>query len=189
LLNPVRIAIASLLLGSTASLAAQMAPRLDLAVTYIGQRSVKASSSQNFWSQGGSVELGANVWRGLGIAADVTGTNAGSIGSSGIPLSMVTVTFGPRYRWVARKSLSLYGETLFGEANGFRSLFPTTFGGDRSANSMALQIGGGMDYHLNKRFDLRLLDAAWLRTQFPNATNSVQNNLRLGAGIVIRFGN
>jgi hypothetical protein len=34
--------------------------RLDLAVTYIGERSVKANTSENFWMQGGSIELGAN---------------------------------------------------------------------------------------------------------------------------------
>jgi predicted porin len=177
-----------LLLGSTASVHAQMTPRLDLAVSYIAQDSLKASSSQNFWSQGGSVELGANVWRGLGIAADVTGTHAGSIGSSGIPLSMVTVTFGPRYRWYTQKKLSLYGEALLGEASGFRSLFPSASGSRSDANSMALQIGGGADYRLNKRFDIRLLDAAWLRTQFPNGTDNVQNNLHLGVGVVVRFG-
>ena len=27
----------------------------------------------------------------------------------------------------------------------------------------------------------------WLRTQLPNATTKVQNNLRLGAGLVFRF--
>lgn len=94
------------------------------------------------WSQGGSVELGANLWRGLGIATDVTGTNAGSIGSSGIPLSMVPVTFCPRYRWHAQKKLSLCGAALLREANGFRSLFPTPSGSHQHANSMALQIGG-----------------------------------------------
>jgi hypothetical protein len=160
---------------------------IDLAVTYIGQRSLEASSSQNFWSQGGSIELGVNAWRGLGIAADVTGTHAGSIGSSGIPLSIVTATFGPRYRWHAQKKLSLYGEALLGEANGFRSLFPSSSGAQSSANSMALQIGGGIDYKISTHLAVRALDAGWLRTQLPNSTTNVQNSLRLGAGVVLRF--
>lgn len=41
---------------------------------------------------------------------------------------------------------------------------------------------------LNNRFDIRLLDAGWLRTQFPNGTDNIQNILRLGLGIVVRFG-
>jgi hypothetical protein len=68
---------------------------------------LKAQTLQDFWIQGGSIELGANVWRGLGIAADVTGTHTGSIGSSNLPLSLVTTTFGPRYRWHPDRRVSL----------------------------------------------------------------------------------
>jgi hypothetical protein len=184
-----RVALCVLLLSVAGSLRmhAQQPGRLDLAATYIAERSLAANSSQNFWMQGGSIELGANVWRGLGIAADVAGTNAGSIGSSGVPLSLVTIAFGPRYRWHADKRLSLYGEGLIGEADGFRSLFPGQAGSQSSANSFALQTGGGIDYKLSNRFAIRVLDAAWLRTQLPNSTDNVQNNVRLGAGVVLRF--
>ena len=34
---------------------------------------------------------------------------------------------------------------------------------------------------------LRAFEADWLRTQMPNATTNVQNNLRLGAGLIYRF--
>jgi hypothetical protein len=162
--------------------------RLDLGVTYVAERSLKADSSQNFWTQGGSIELGANVWHGWGIAANITGTHTGSIGSSAIPLSLVTATFGPRYRWHADRRLSLYGEGLIGEANGFHSLLPTIAGSQSSANGFSAQVGGGVDCSLSNRFALRLLDAAWSRTQLPNGTDNVQNNLRLAAGVVLRFG-
>jgi hypothetical protein len=161
--------------------------RLDLSVTYIAERSLSANTSQNFWLQGGSIELGANVWKGWGIAADITGSHAGSIGASGVPLSLVTATFGPRYRWHADRRLSLYGQGLIGEANGFRSIFPANTGSQPDANGFAAQVGGGIDYRLSNRFAIRALDAAWSRTQLPNSTDNVQNNLRLGAGVVLRF--
>ncbi|QMV19925.1 hypothetical protein GOB94_15490 [Granulicella sp. 5B5] len=162
--------------------------KLDLGVTYIAEKSLKASTDQNFWLNGGSVELGVNLWHGWGVAADIAGSHTGSIGSSGIPLSLVTETFGPRYRWHAEHRISVYGEALVGEANGFRSLFPVTTGTQSDANSLGLQIGGGLDYRLKRSFAVRLMDAAWVRTQLPNATDNVQNTLRLGAGLVIRFG-
>lgn len=177
--------LALLLFMGALSLRAQ---QLDLAVTYTAQRSLKATTDQNFWMRGGSIELGANVWKGWGVAADLTGTQAGSIGTSGIPLSLVTTTFGPRYRWRAPHKLSLYGEALVGEANGFRSLFPAANGAQTGANSLALQLGGGLDYRLHNRYAVRLLDAGWVRTRLPNATNNVQNTLRLGAGLVVNFG-
>jgi opacity protein-like surface antigen len=184
-----RIALCLLLLAGSVSLEAQtqVPSRLDLAVTYISGNSLKANSNENFWMQGGSIQIGANAWRGWGIAADITGSHSGSIGASGIPISLVTATFGPRYRWHAGRRFSLYGQGLIGEANGFGSIFPTPAGSQSGANSFALQTGGGVDYRLSDRFAIRVLDAAWLRTQLPNATDNVQNNLRLGAGIVICF--
>ena len=164
------------------------APKLDLAVTYDGERSLRASTSQTFWMQGGSIELGANVWHGWGSGAEVTGTHASAIGSTNIPLSLVTATFGPRYRWHADGRVSIYGQGLLGEANGFRSLFPTPAGAQTQANSLAVQVGGGVDLRLRKHVAVRALEASWLRTQLPNATNDIQNTLRLGAGIVLRFG-
>jgi hypothetical protein len=162
--------------------------RLDLSVTYAGESSLKAPTSEEFWLQGGSIELGADVWRGWGIAADVTGMHTGSIGSSGLPLSLETTTFGPRYRWHGGRRLSLYGQGLLGEANGFHSTFPTPSGSRPDANGLALQVGGGTDFSLSDRFAIRMLDAEWSRTQLPNDTNNVQNDLRLGAGVVLRLG-
>jgi hypothetical protein len=176
-----------LLFSGASLLRAQQPNRLDLSATYIAERSLKANTSQNFWLQGGSIELGANVYHGWGIAADVTGTHAGSIGTSGIPLSLVTATFGPRYRWHADRRLSLYGEGLVGEANGFRSIFPTPAGSQPEANSLATQVGGGIDYRLSNRLAIRCLDAAWSRTQLPNSTNNTQNTLQLAAGVVWKF--
>jgi hypothetical protein len=177
--------LAGLLLAAPA-LAQQ--PRVDLGVTYTAERSLRAATGQNFWMQGGAIELGANVWRGWGIAADVEGTHANSIGASGIPISLVTATFGVRYRMRAERKLSPYGEVLAGEANGFHSLFPSPFGSVTNANGLAVHVGGGLDYRWKTHVAVRLLDAAWVRTELPNATDNVQNNLRLGAGVVLRFG-
>jgi hypothetical protein len=99
----------------------------------------------------------------------------------------VTITFGPRYRWHPDRRLSLYGQGLIGEANGFSGIFPTTTGSQPEANGLAAQVGGGVDYRLSDRFAIRILDAGWSRSQLPNSTDNVQNTLRLGAGIVLRF--
>jgi hypothetical protein len=183
-----RITLCILLLAGTSSLQAQSSQnKLDFAATYAAERSLKSNTSQSFWMQGGSVELGANIWHGLGIAAGATGANSSSIGTSGVPLSLVTVTFGPRYRWHADHRISIYAEGRIGEANGFRSLFPAKTGQQSEANGFASQVGGGIDYRLSNRFAIRALDAAWSRTQLPNSTDNVQNTLWLSAGIVLRF--
>jgi hypothetical protein len=109
---------------------------VDLAVTYTAQHS-NLVSNPTFWQQGGSVELSAQVYRGFGVAANVTGTNVGNAANSGVGLTMVTATFGPRYTWyrpsgaVRKRSLAIFGQGLIGEAHGFNSTFPTVWFADR----------------------------------------------------------
>ena len=50
------------------------------------------------------------------------------------------------------------------------------------------QAGGGLDYRLSQHVAVRAVEAAWQHTQLPNGTNNIQNDLLLGAGIVVRFG-
>lgn len=189
----IRVTLCLFLLRAASAVRAQEAqtaqsPKIDVAVTFIGERSLRSATPNSFWMQGGSIELGTNTWRGLGIAANVTGTHASAIDGTTIPLSIVTTTFGPRYRWHADHRVSIYGEGLIGEANGFKSLFPTVTGSQTSANGLAAQAGGGLDYRLSRHVAVRAVEAAWQHTQLPNGTNNIQNDLRLGAGIVVRFG-
>ncbi len=120
--------------------------------------------------------------------ADVAVLHTGNINSSGVGLDLVTSTFGPRYTWSPRYGkLSFYGQGLAGVANGLNSVFPAASGLGTSANGLAAQVGGGIDLRLRRHLALRAIEANWLRTQLPNTTTGVQNNLRLGFGLVFRF--
>lgn len=101
---------------------------------------------------------------------------------------LVTATFGPRYTWECpRRSVSVYGQALVGEAFGMNSIFPGASGTDDSAYDLAFVLGGGVNYSREHHVSLRLIQADWLRTQLPNGTTDVQNNLRLGAGLTMHF--
>lgn len=184
------VVLCSLLLPAASVLRAQevSALNIDAGVTLIAERSLRSATPDNFWMEGGSIELGANVWRGLGIAANVSGAHTSAVGRTNIPLSLVTVAFGPRYRWHANHRISIYGEGLVGEAHGFNSLFPAMTASRAKANGFAAQAGGGLDYHLSQHIAIRAVEAAWQHTQLPNGTNDVQTTLRLGAGLVLLFG-
>jgi peptidoglycan-associated lipoprotein len=124
----------------------------------------------------------------------VTGLHAANTGA-GVPLNLLTTTFGPRYTWTPAhrsapaRTVSIFGEGLVGEAHGFDSLFPGPSSANTSALSLAVQVGGGVDISLSQHLSLRVVQASWLRTQFPNTTTNVQNDLLLGAGIVLHTGN
>lgn len=180
------LAILIFLLGAQEILG--QSAKADVAVTFVSQYALKASSTERFWLDGGSIELGVNVWRGWGVAANVTGSHADSIGSSGVPLSLVTTTFGPRYRWHEGRRISIYGQGLVGEANAFHTLIPGASGSQSGGNGLATQVGGGVDLRLFHCFSIRVVDGGWLRSQVSNGTGDVQNTVRLASGLVIRFG-
>jgi hypothetical protein len=172
---------------SARPLAAQNTPSLDVALTYNATLS-NSTNSSHFWMQGGSVQLHGQFYRGLGVVAEVAGMHIGNINSSGVGLGLVTATFGPRYTWSPSHSrYSLFGQALLGEANGFNGVLPAAGGATDSSNSFAVQAGGGLNVKLSPRIALRACEANWLRTQLPNGTTNVQNFLRLGAGLVVRF--
>lgn len=165
---------------------------VDLAVTYTEQHS-NLVSTPTFWHGGGSAELSAQVYRGLGLAANVTGTQTANAANSGEGLAMVTATFGPRYTYYKslraerQRSFAIFGQGLIGQAWGFNSYFPSPSGVQTDSIAFALQVGGGVDIGLSRRFGIRAFQGDWLHTQFPNGTTNVQNTLRLGAGIVFRI--
>jgi hypothetical protein len=161
--------------------------RLEVAVLYSPLLSNVARANR-FWMQGGSIQVEGQFWRGLGIEADISGFHAQNASNTGVGLDMVTTTFGPRYRWSsAHQRYSFFGHALLGEANGFNSIFPGADAASATANSLALQLGGGLDLPVKHHLALRAFEADWLRTQLPNADTDVQNNIRLAAGVVIRL--
>jgi opacity protein-like surface antigen len=158
---------------------------IDLAVTYSAEYS-NLTSGSNFWRQGGGIEFSAEAFHGLGVAANVTGTHINTAVNSGVPLTTITTTFGPRYMWSKRKFV-VFSQGLIGESHGTEGIFPSTTGTLDEWNSFALQVGGGVDIRIAHHFAVRAIQADWIRTQFPNGATNVQNTLRLGAGIVLRL--
>lgn len=193
-----RMTIRTLLLTGTMMLTtsiawSQTAPaneghEVDLAVTYSAQYN-NVLGGPTFWQPaGGTIELSGNFYHGLGGVANVGGYRASNIAPGGVNLTMVTTTFGLRYTWAPRsRNYALFGQGLAGQAYGLDSVFPQPSGAVTSFNAFALLVGGGVDYRLNSHFAVRPFQCEWLWTEFPNAKNNLQNNIRFSAGIVFRL--
>lgn len=167
--------------------AVRSAPSFEVALTYNTARAVGVAGN-HFWMQGASAQMEGRFYGGWGLVADVAGLHVANINSTGVGLDMVTATFGPRYTWSPKHARwSIFAQGLAGEAFGMNSLFPGPHATSSTASSFALKAGGGLDVALSRRLALRALEAGYLRTQLPNATNNEQNNLTLGAGVVLRF--
>jgi hypothetical protein len=161
---------------------------LSLALTF-DSAGANITTANNFWLAGGSVELNATVIRGFGLTASITGLHTGNSGG-GVPVNLVMETFGPSYSLqshLAKHPAMFFVHGLIGEANGFNGVYPKSTAPDSSANGLAAKVGGGLDLKVSHHISVRLIEANWLRTQLPNSTTNIQNDLELGAGMVFRI--
>ncbi|MGD0735469.1 MAG: hypothetical protein ABR976_09990 [Terracidiphilus sp.] len=160
---------------------------VDVALTYDATRA-DVITNASFWMQGGTAEVHGQFYKGWGVVAEVNGLHTANIQSSGVSLDLVTASFGPRYTWTpAHARYSIFGQMLVGETWGLNSVFPSVNGAMQNARSLAVEGGGGFDVALTPHVSLRAIKVDWLRTQLPNSTTNVQNDVTLGAGVVIKF--
>lgn len=163
-----------------------------MAVTFAGERSAPDPSLCCFWFKGGGVDVAVTFWKGLGIAATMTGDHASDILPS-TDESKISFLVGPRYTFTAWKGhasaadqrrLQLFGQGLVGDAYGFNTRFSNA---STSANELAIQTGGGLNFYFTKKFGIRPIEAEFVRTQIGTTGFSTQNDMRLASGVTYHF--
>jgi outer membrane immunogenic protein len=165
---------------------------MDLAITYSTEYARLAPGTCGcFWLQGGGADAALTLWKGLGIAAGVTGQMVSNY-APGVDFSKVGYMGGPRYTYTAwkrepgsiqRPRLQIFGEGLFGAVHAYSGAFPSGVAIDPTANSFALETGGGINMFFSRSISVRLLEVDYVRTQLPNGYAGTQNDLRLASGI------
>jgi len=150
----------------------------------------------SFWFKGGGADAAVNFWRGLGIAASLTGDTASNL-APGVNANKLTYLGGPRYTYTAWKGnagaadqrrLQIFAQGLFGAAHGFDGFYPASPAPTTSANSFAVQAGGGLNLYLTRSLGIRLIEADYVRTAMPNGAANTQNDMRLAFGITYHIG-
>lgn len=173
--------------GQARRIIGQPQSSIEVAVTYDAMHS-NTVSKQTFWLQGGGVQLAGQFTSHWAAVADVSGEHSGQMPGSLSGLDIVTAVFGPRYSQTLHGGkFRLYGVALGGVANGVNGIFPSPQGANSIASGSAMLLGGGADYLLQRHIAIRAVEAGWMRTALSDGTTSVQNNLRLGSGLVFHF--
>ena len=141
---------------------------------------VAPSETFNGNGGGGQFEYNTNNW--LGVVGDLAGYGATSTVNGALVGGAFTYLFGPRVNFRHRK-VTPFAQTLFG---GIR----TTDGIGQSGpeNNFAMTAGGGIDFKVSRQLSVRPVQAEYLATRLPNGLNNRENNLRIGAGIILRLG-
>ncbi len=137
---------------------------------------------------GGDVWAAYSLTSSLAAVAQFSAQHASNVNGSGADLTLKSYLFGARYSWRNSSRFAPFGQALFGGSHAGTNL---SSGGPvlgNTSNSFALSAGGGLDVSLTRHFAVRAFEADYFRTQFPNGANDRQNNLRLGAGLILKWG-
>jgi outer membrane protein OmpA-like peptidoglycan-associated protein len=169
-----------------------LVPRFEIAGMYDYINFAPGDPFTNFGNHGatGSFTYNASKWLGLTVEAGgylfnrnlfpVTGSNASVSGG------LTSYLFGPRLNLRKFEHFVPFGEFLIGGAHGGSELV-----GGADQNAFALALGGGVDMVITKNVAWRVAQLDYFMTTFSgNAVGATarQNNLRVGTGVVLRFG-
>jgi hypothetical protein len=160
-------------------------PQFEASAGYSYVRANAGNSNGGFHLNGANASFTYNFTEALSAVADVGGYRFGGL-PAGVDSTMYTYLFGPRYAFRKYSRFTPFVQVLLGSGR----LKASSGGIDAGENGFAMAMGGGLDLSLRSRFAVRLLEADYLLTRFPNVSGSsaTQNNVRISAGVLFRFG-
>ena len=159
-----------------------------LVYNYIRTESVGYNSGPGTFSLSGVSLAGAYRFRPhLSAVVDFSGTHVNGVENSGNSLTMLISQVGGRYSIRPVFRVQPFAQVLLGEVHATGGIYPPNAFTGGGADAFAFTVGAGADYPLSPLVALRG-QADYLYTGLPNGGNNRQADLRVGAGLVIRFG-
>jgi opacity protein-like surface antigen len=142
-----------------------------------------SSATYNGNGGGGQLEYNANNW--LGVVGDLAGYGATATTNGALVGGAFTYLFGPRVNFRHHgfsDKVTPFAQTLVGGIWTTKGI-----GQSASENSFAMTAGGGIDVKVSRHVSVRPVQAEYFMTKIPDGLNNRQDNLRLGAGVVVRL--
>lgn len=194
-----RIATLALLLLPVAAFlpAAHAQAPMDLGMTYTQMRTkfVGAASTDNFYMRGATVDFAYSPFHGFGPVVSLNGMAVTNLRTE-IDIHQASFLFGGRYTYsfghvsptVWSRRASLFGEGLVGITHATAGYYPQGETLASNATGFSYAFGGGVNYNLYHRFELRVM-AHYLITELPNGGTNQQKDTQVSAGVNWHFGN
>ncbi len=203
------VSMAPLSLHAQADPAASRTPKVEVAVDYshfgVGVGNTEGTNGNRMVGlNGGSASVALNFNRFFGIVADFGGYDANKLELVGNGANQprvisangtaYTYLFGPRISYRTRSRFTPFLQVLVGGVHASPDTVVDCSGSActplPAQNAFSMTAGGGLDIRLTRLFSLRAVQAEYMMTRFaevPSGTSASQDDLRLSAGIVVRF--
>ena len=179
-------------------------PRVEWFLGYSFWRAMPTDPANRMgYLHGGSTSLAFNLNRYVGLVADFGGYDANKLtlfspnGNQTVDAdgTAYTYVFGPRFSYRKLGRFTPFAQALFGATHAG----PVTISGCSQGtcaplggeNAFAAMLGAGFDIQVSRHIALRPFEGDFLLTHFKNVFDGQpdwQDNVRLSAGIVFRFG-
>ena len=174
--------------------ALQDTPKLDVFIGYSYFRGDSVVNGRPINLNGGSASLAFNFNRWIGLVGDVGGYQRANLTGNNLSLTISTYQAGPRFTLRNHEHFVPFAQVLVGAGHVTGTLYTTSLGGDLppigANNGLTVTAGGGVDWNLVPAVAIRVIQAEYLYSRFLNGADygDQQNDVRLSAGIVLRFG-
>lgn len=159
-------------------------PEFEASGAYSFMRA-NGSNSDGFNLNGASGAFTYNFTHWLAVVGDGGWYHFGGL-PTGLTSYMATYAGGPRITLRNHQHFIPFVQVLAGGAR-----VSATSGGIHAAeNGFLIMPGAGVDLDLHHKFAIRAIQVDYLATRFAqnNGSTATQNNFRISAGIVFRFG-
>jgi len=179
-------------------------PRYELFLGYSNFRALSDPGNRIAWLSGGSTSFAINANRYVGFVGDFGAYHDTLFGPNGPPAGGIVNSYGDVYTYMFGPRFSLrhdrftpFAQALFGGLHASNVTINNCSGIGCTPlpfeNSFTFSAGGGLDITLTRHFALRLPQVEYVMTNFKDPTSAAgsstrQNDVRLSAGIVFRFG-
>src|SRR5579872_1829148 len=165
----------------------KVVPRFEIAGMFDYVNFHPGGGFQSFSNYGGSGSFTWNPSRWVGLTEELGGLSyERNVNGASLDGGITTFFLGPRLNLRKFDYFIPFAEFLLGGAH----VGPPMTGAD-SQSAFALLAGGGVDVALTRNIAWRFAEIDYLMTNFSGPSvggNARQDNLRLGTGIVLRFG-
>jgi opacity protein-like surface antigen len=176
--------LVGLLLAVSMMAGAQDYPKVEIFGGYTYNHQSLGGTGFNF--NGGSGSVAYNFTPVVGVVGDF-GPYHNNI--SGVSTTQFTYLFGPQFTYRGNEHVSPFFHVLLGGAHDSSSFSSgTTSSSSSSGNAFAIAMGGGLDAKVSPHIAIRVAQVDYLLTKFQDDQDNRQNNVRISAGIVFRWG-
>jgi opacity protein-like surface antigen len=177
------LSLGLLFLAVSISAAAQDYPKAEVFGSYSYFHSSFAGTGLNFNGTSSAITVNPSPW--FGVTGDFGVYHRSD---SGLSSNNLTYLFGPQFTYRANQHATPFFHILFGGSHLSSSFSSGGTSSSGSSNAFAMGFGGGLDAKVSPHIAIRVAQVDYLLTKFQDDQDNRQNNVRVSAGIVFRWG-